>query len=218
MKKLLLFSFAFIALIGMNAQRANEFQIRGGIGLAVYQATSTLQYVYSSNQYEFKDKDGAATFHFPIELRYEVSDRFNAGIDMKFGSYLYSDTTDNSGKSNRFTIIGIGAEVNLLSAEKGRIYIGAGFNSGNLTIAEFAGGLGQETKWRGPGYRFNLGGIAYIYNGPVGVNFNIGYDNHKFDLKEYELNGDLQDISSLIGTLAVSGIDVNIGLVFRIKQ
>lgn len=215
----LIFCSIFVILSSYSlAQRTNEFQIRAGLGLAIYEANSMLQYVYSSNQYEFKDKDGAATFHFPVELRYEVSDRFNAGIDMKFGSYLYSDTTDNSGKSNRFSIIGIGAEVNLITAEKGRVYIGAGFNSGTLAIREFAGGLGEETKWRGPGYRFNIGGIAFIYNGPIGVNFNIGYDKHTFDLKEYQLNGGLQDISSLIGTLAVSGVDINLGLVWRIKS
>ncbi|MBX7051823.1 MAG: outer membrane beta-barrel protein [Flavobacteriales bacterium] len=218
MKKLLLFSVLFSALFNAEAQRSTEYQIRAGLGLAGYAATSEFQYYFLGNNVRMKDNDGAATFHFPVELRYEVSDRFNAGIDMKFGSYLYSDTTDNTGKSNKFSIIGIGAEVSLVTAEKGRVYIGAGFNSGNLSIHDFAGGLGQETKWRGPGYRFNLGGIAYIYNGPVGVNFNIGYDKHTFDLKEYQLDGNLQNISNLIGTLTVSGIDVNLGLVFRIRS
>lgn len=218
MKKLLLFSTLILVVLTVNAQRTNEFQIRAGLGIAGYAATSEFQYFFLGNNVQSKDTDGAATFHFPIELRYEVSDRFNAGIDMKFGSYLYSDTTDNSGKSNRFSIIGIGAEATLVTAEKGRVYIGAGFNSGNLTINDFAGGLGQETKWRGPGFKFNIGGIAYIYNGPIGVNFNIGYDKHTFDLKEYQLDGNLQNISNLIGTLAVSGVDINLGLVYRIKS
>ncbi len=218
MNKLIFCSLFVILSSYSQAQRTNEFQIRAGIGLAVYESTSEFQYHFLGTDIQSIEKDGAATFHIPVELRYEVSDRFNAGIDMKFGSYLYSDTTDNSGKSNHFSIIGIGAEVSLVTAEKGRVYLGAGFNSGNLTINDFASGLGQETKWRGPGYRFNIGGIAYIYNGPIGVNFNIGYDKHNFDLKEYQLDGNLQNISNFIGKLTVSGVDVNLGLVFRIKS
>src|SRR5689334_17924649 len=89
----------FLAVITTAyAQRKKEFQIRGGFGFAVYGTTSEVTFKAFNPDLTLKDEDGAVTVHMPLELRYEFSHRFNARLDMKFGSYLY-DPDSAKGKS-----------------------------------------------------------------------------------------------------------------------
>jgi len=202
------------------SQRSNEIQIRAGGGIGIYKTESKLSYSFGGVSVSADTTDGAATAHVPIELRYEVSSRFNLGIDMKFGKYLQDEADKNAGNSNKFTIIGLGFEGTLLSNEDSRVFIGAGFNSGSLEMRdESTSGTTTYTevaKWKGGGFRVNVGTLFFIANGPIGFNLNLGYDQHTFKLDSFTRDGDTQDISNIEGTLKVGGVELNAGLVFRI--
>jgi hypothetical protein len=219
MKRIIPFLLLLMAELSMCAQRSNEIQVRAGYGLGVYKTRTELSYTFGNITISDDTTDGAVTSHFPVELRYEVSDRVNLGIDLKFGKYLYAPEDQKSGRFNKFSIIGIGAEVNLFSDADARVYLSGGFNTGTVEMNDVTDGLiamSQKTVYKGNGFKFNLGTIYFIKNGPVGINLNIGYDKHNFELKSYELEGTLQDITNFSGSLEVGGIELNGGLVLRI--
>ena len=218
MKKIIL---VFILLTGFyvaDAQRNKEFQIRLGLGGAVYGTTTEFTTRIGAFSYTAKDDDGAVTFHLPLELRYELSERFNLGLDFKLGSYLY-DPDSAEGKANIFFSAGIGAEYTFISAETFRLYGGVGFNSTALALEEDAVVLGipvtTRAVYRGGGAKINCG-VMWFFGGPFGLNANLGLDTHNFTLKSFEQNGQEWDLSNFDGKLTVKGVDVALGLVVRL--
>jgi len=211
-----------------HSQRDNEIQIRVGIGAAAYSTQSNINYSFSTPigtfPFSYSDNDGAVTVHMPLELRYEIIERVNVGLDMKFGSYLYSDSTDNTGKSNVFRVIGIGGEFTILNKPNTRLYVGLGLNTSVLEMEEriVVSGVSSTTtmRWRGPGVKLNLGFMQFFGNSPIGINFNIGWDSHNFNLKDwtYPTGTSWITLNSFDGTLKTSGIDLAFGLVFRIRK
>jgi hypothetical protein len=204
-------------IISAQAQRKKEFQIRAGFGFAAYSTTSEIVFTSFNPHLTFKEDDGAGTIHMPLELRYEFSRRFNAGLDMKFGSYLY-DPDSSEGKSNSFFVIGVGLEYNFISKDNFRWYAGLGFNTSTLELEETSDYLGTPVKriynYEGGGFRLNSG-VLWFFSNMLGLNANLGYDSHNFSLKEGETNGQPFDLSQVDANLDVGGVDLTVGLVVR---
>lgn len=227
MKNKILLFLLFVSTTAV-AQRDNEFQIRLGLGGAAYATQTNLNYDVNTFIGTFhlnhSEKDNAATTHIPIELRYEINPRLNVGLDMKFGSYLYSDSTDHVNKSNSFGSFGIAGEFSALNKENTRVYIGLCLNSTSLVMEEKMTVNNVHTNttatWKGGGIKVNVGVIQYFGSSPIGVNFNLGYDSHNFDLKkwDYPTGTSLVTLGSYKGTLETKGVDIALGLVFRIKK
>jgi hypothetical protein len=204
-------------------QRDKEFQIRLGAGAGAYSTNTEWHYSIDFMGYPVKghysDNGSASTVHFPLELRYEISERFNVGLDTRFGTYLYEDNENNT-QSNAFRFIGLGVEFTLMNREHSRLYVGAGVGSTYLEMREKItperNSDDVKIKWRGPGYKMNLGFMKFFGTGPIGINFNIGVVGHVFDLKEVELPA--LSLNGLDGTLKAGGVDLNLGIVFRIPQ
>lgn len=198
-----------------EAQRDKEFQIRGGFGWSIYKT----DFQWKSGSSEYEDEDGALSIQFPLELRYEVSERWNLGLDMKFGSYVY-EPDSAEGKSNRFFVFGIAGEYTIVNKEDFRWYTGFGIHTASLVLEETSEDAIIERKewtYRGGGIRLNTGVLIYL--GEVGgLNFNLGFDTHNFTLEEYEQNGAKQDLSKIDANLKLSGLDGTIGLVLRIPR
>lgn len=193
-----------------------EFQIRGGVGLAVYGTRSEFIFDFFGLKIYQTEEDGAATVHVPLELRYGITNRFNAGLDIKFGSYLY-DPDSAKGKSNRFLVIGPHAEFNLIAKENFRWYLGAGFNWAALELQEDKNEIISTryiSKYAGGGVRLNSG-ILWFFTHPLGLHFNIAFDSHAFKLKNYSVNGNEVSLDDIEGKLTVKGADIVLGLVFR---
>lgn len=124
MTRLLFIIMLSILSIQGWTQRHKEFQIRLGAGVGGYNTTTELKYTVNSLGYPVKghysDNGGASTVHFPLELRYEISERFNVGLDTRFGTYLY-EVNGNNVQSNRFRYIGLGGELTLMNRENSRL-------------------------------------------------------------------------------------------------
>lgn len=197
------------------AQQESEFQIRAGLGWAIYGARSEVILKTPSGDVSSSNKDGAATLHLPLEIRYGFNEDINVGLDFKFGSYVY-DPDSSEGKSNRFVVIGIAGEYSIVAKEHLRWYVGLGINGSSLVLEENDKTKNTKEIWTysGGGFRLNTGLLIFLSD-HVGLNFNLGYDGHNFKLKEYELNGQKLDLTNLEGTLKVGGVDGTLGLFVR---
>ncbi len=213
----------FVLLIIANhslAQQDKEFQIRIGYGLAGYKTGIHFSYEENSTKLNFDTTDGAATAYLPIELRYQFNRRTNVGVDLKFGKYLYAPE-DEVNKSNKFKIIGLSYEYDLINVEGTRVYVSLNANMGFLEMQEkkidTSGSYTETAKWSGPGFKYNLGICHFIADGPIGLNFNLGYDHHKFYLQSISRDGTNYDLSNFAGYIKLGGIEANVGLIVRIK-
>ena len=206
--------------VAQTAGRQKEIQARIGFGVAGYATEYQLTYDLLGTNIIDRDTSGAVTRHLNIDLRYEFHTRFNAGLDMKFGSYLYDPEEDNEGKSNSYVVIGLGAEFNIVNKPKFRWYFGLGLNRGALSIREESttSNYKEEAIYSGGGFKLNSGILVYLGNSPFGLNFNLGYDKHTFNLDTYTQNGSSQDLSNIDGELIARGVDMTFGLVFRIRH
>jgi hypothetical protein len=213
-KNLCIVLFCLLFTGAAEAQRDQEFQIRGGLGFSIYKADFKLE----SNTEKYENEDGAVSVQFPLELRYELSEKWNVGLDMKFGSYLY-EPDSSEGKSNRFFVFGIAGEYTLVNEEDFRWYAGFGIHAASLVLEEKSDDAVEykEEVWSysGGGIRLNTGVIIYLGD-VVGLNFNLGLDTHNLNLKEYSKNSNKEDLSNVDATLKLAGLDGTIGVVFRI--
>lgn len=222
MRNILIITLLSGALTSFSQDREKEFQVRIGYGITGYQTDINYTYDDGTAHIEFTDKDSAVTSQIPIELRYELHPRFNLGLDMRFGKYLYDPDDDNTDKSNRFSSFGLGFEGTIVSKPVFRWFGGLTFSGINLEIEEPVGTGNsryiQKLSWKGNGTRLYTGISWFIADGPVGLNFVFGYDTRNMDLKEYTQDGSAQDLTNISGTLKVKGPEVMAGLVFRIKR
>lgn len=220
MKKLFAFCISVSLLFNTLAQRENEFQLRAGFGWGAFATTGEWSYTSGGITFTENDTDGAVAIHLPIELRYELHPRFNAGIDLKFGNYLY-DPNDSTvqDNSNHFESFGFGLEGTLVRHENFRLYLGLNVNTTSLTLTDHIDWFGDtvtETQlWRGGGFQANIGFLAF-FSKPIGFNFNLGYDSHTFKLKTFTRDGQAQDLTGWSGELKVRGVNGTLGLVVRI--
>ncbi len=213
MKQYLIILVLLLTWHTTSAQRPKEFQIRGGLGFGLYGTTSE----FGTDKSKTKDRGGAVTLYFPLDLRYEITRRFNIGLDMKYGSYLY-DPDSADGRSNAYYVIGSGAEFNIKNEEDFRWYAGAGVNFSGLMLEE----TNQPDKaidkenwnYSGFGFRFNTGVLIYIV-GDLGLNFNLGFDSHAFKLRKYKQDGNEIDLDDFDAKLKLYGVDGTVGLVYR---
>lgn len=203
------------------AQREKEFQVRAGFGGAAYAAFSELRYTAGGLSVASGDTSGAAASHFNLDLRYEVLPRLALGLDFKIGSYLYDAEEDNTGKSNGYVVTGINADLAVVNRDRFRWYLGLGFNYTTLRITEQENILGvrftNESTYRGGGLKLNTGLIKYFGDGPLGIHFNIGSDNHLLNLDEFTQNGQNINLSGVTGELKLRGVDFSLGLILRIR-
>ncbi len=216
----LLVILCFFHTIALAQDRKKEIQARLGWGLGGYRSLTTASYNVLGAQIEESDTSGAAARHLNFDLRYEITRRIAIGLDTKFGSYLYDANEDNTGKSNGYAIFGIRAEFMVVDRPKFRWYLGAGFHTAGLVVEEKNQGafsVDNKAEYRGGGVKLNTGLIKYFGDSPVGIHFNVGYDAYNLSMESFTVNGDDVDLSNYDGNLELDGVDISLGLIFRIR-
>lgn len=215
MKKIILLIPFLLTMYTADAQREREFQIRGGLGWSVYGTLSETIIKTGFGNFSNTTTDNAATLHLPLELRYAFNKRVNAGLDFKFGSYLY-EPDSSRGKSNQFVVAGVAFEYSLIARERIRWYGGVGINGCNLVLEETDDltDVKSTLTYSGAGFRFNTGILVFLFKG-FGLNFNLGYDAHNFKLQQFKSDGVEQSLKNFEQTLRVAGLDGSLGAVIR---
>jgi hypothetical protein len=214
---ILLTFLLFLSLAPAVAGDEPRFQIRAGGGFAVYGTRTTFSYSLANGlKFTSTDTDAAATLHVPVDLRYAFSKRFNAGLDLKFGSYLY-EPDSAEGKSNGFAVIGLTAEYSLIARDQFRWYVSLGFNTARLQLRETNSltDVQTEADYAGGGYRIASGTLIFLSE-RLGLNIHLGIDSHRFDLDAFRIDGQAQNLNGFSGTLETGGLDGGIGLIVRL--
>lgn len=212
-------TIAVICLLAFQSAYAQDeprIQLRAGGGFAVYGTRSTFNYTFAGLKFTSTEEDAAATLHVPIDVRYAFNKRFNAGLDLKFGSYLY-EPDSAEGKSNGFAVIALTAEYSLIAREKFRWYVSFGLNTARLRLREtntFTQVM-TEADYGGGGYRLATGALVF-FSRRLGLNVHLGLDSHNFKLDTFRIDGQAQNLNGFTGTLETGGLDGGIGLVVRL--
>jgi hypothetical protein len=213
--------FMAILPFTVQAQRDKELQIRLGGGLGAYAAIADYSVQFGNDTYIYQDTSGAATKHFQIGVYYEVHHRIILGLDVRSGGYIYDPAQDNSGKDNKFNMVGLTADFNAVSREHFRWYVGLGLHSARLTITEpLFQGIEEyrgTSKWKGGGLLIRSGVVGYIAQGPIGLTFDFGFDTNQFNLNAYTIDGDSQNLAGWKADLSTAGLLLNAGVVWRFK-
>lgn len=199
-----------------SGKRAKEIQLRVGMGFGVYKTHS--EFTWDNTTLVDRDTSGAVTRHLNLDLRYDVTRRINVGLDMKFGSYLYDPDEDNEGKSNVYSVLGLTGEFAIVNKPNFRWYAGLNFHTSILETSETDAQNDKATlRYSGGGLKLNTGTLFYFGDSNFGLNFNLGFDNHKFSLREYTINSQEVDIAELNGALTAAGVDLSLGLIIRFR-
>lgn len=216
--------FAFLLFLSpclAFAQRDKEFQILIGAGIGGYQTLADYALQFDNVDYTFRDTSGAATKQLHIGVRYELHHRIALGLDFRRGRYIYDPEEDNSGKANSFGMFGLSAEFNIVSRPQFRWNVSLGYHGAGLTITEplFEGVQEYKgtTHWRGGGMTIQTGIIAYIAKSPFGLTFDIGYDGNSFDLHEYTIDGEKQNLDDWDVSLTAQGVLIQAGIICRLN-
>ncbi len=177
MKKITL-ALIFIFVFGFSeAQRKKEFQFRSGYGFAGYRTLSKV---------DMRRNSSSSMLSIPLELRYEITERINLGVEVKAGLvWDYSDTS--SAASSGIVQAGILSEYNFITKENFRWYGGIGLNYAILNFNgekhhDLLGNYRDLYSYRGIGYGLNTGLLIFIKE-HFGFNFNLGYTGYYFELK-----------------------------------
>jgi hypothetical protein len=203
-----------------QSQRPLEIQLRSGIAFGAYGTETAI----TNGSEKWTDQSGAATSILPIDLRWEMNERWAFGVHTRFGSYLYgSEESNYKDRSNRIRVFGLAAEYNLVSKEKFRWYAGLGFGISNLRIQQTRIDLPplstkEEYFLRGGNVRLQTGLIRWFGDSPLGFHLQMGFDRHRYTVQEIKLDGSTVNTADFNGTLTARGIDFQIGLVARIKR
>jgi hypothetical protein len=239
--------FAFVFLLSASlslaqSDRPKEFQIRGGMGISGYEHTTSISGQLSIQlipgfpaipiPVQVNETGGAMTVHIPLGMRYEITRRFNVGLDARLGSYLYDPANgeSDSNKSNQFWTVGPAVEYNIVGRDNFRWYAGFGIHAVRLQTNEVINGgtfpmvgalvVENEMKWKGLGTSLNSGLIWFVAGGPFGLHLNLGYDGANMELESFRSTLPFlgsQDIGAS-GTLGVTGLKADAGVVLRIKM
>ena len=214
MKYFLIIIF-FIATAVGYAQLPNKFQIRLGLGysnILMHDVTPGIQ--SGDNDIE------QAFINFPIGFRFEVVKRLNVGLDFLFG--VNDNFRDKLKLQSRLMTAGLCAEYSIIDLPDFRWYAGVSGGGTKIKYSQnlyygMTGVSAINSSWSGTGFRFATG-IQFFNLGPsLGVQFNATYDMHHVSLKDASGSGSVIVVSRSDSQLNLSGIGVNLGIVWLIQ-
>jgi hypothetical protein len=204
------------------AQREKELQIRGAVGIGGYGVLADYKFKMDNETYDYQDTSGAATNQLIWSVMYEPHHRVNVGLDLRMGQFLYDPAEDNRGKKNSFRTYGLRVEGNIVSRPEFRWYLGAGFHLSKLEMTDpldySTSDTAGESLWKGGGSSLYTGIVAYIAHSPLAFNLDFVIDRNKFQLKEFVVGGDNQNIDDWKVQLNTVGVLMNVGLAWRFQM
>jgi hypothetical protein len=177
-------------------------------------AHATFSEQYYNNVLIDQDTSGAVTTMFRFDAHYNILKPLSVGLFFRSGKYI-EDAENTEATGNKVTDFSIGLRGYMVNKEKFALYAGLYFGTGNLEINRiYFSTIPFRYLWKGGNYSFDLG-FNWYFAKIAGLNFSLGYSGHKFDLKEYYINGTLQDLSNSSHTFDTQGAHINLGVVFR---
>lgn len=208
----LLFSFSIIANSQSHSKNTLSFNLDYDLGIH-----GTVSEYYYQNVLIDQDTSAAGTQMVRFDVQYNILKFLSAGLTYRKGSYI-EDPDNADADGNKVAIFSLGLRLYPVNKEKFALYFGLNFGSSNLEINRsytFITTSRHRYLWNSPHFSTELGFNWYFAKG-IGMNFNLGYSGHNFNLREYYINGTQQDLTNQKHTFLTKGVHIGIGLAIRL--
>lgn len=177
----------------------------------------TVSEYYYNNVLIDQDTSAAGTKMFRFDAQYNILKFLSAGFTFRKGSYV--EDPDNVGANgNKIGIVSLGLRLYPINKDKFAMYLGLNFGSSHLQINRvntIIVSINQRYEWQSPHFSAEFG-FNWYFAKNIGMNFNLGYAGHNFNLKEYYINSTQQNLTNQKHTFITKGAHVGIGLAFRL--
>lgn len=221
MKKLIAPLVILLFFVGNANAQSNDFKtinIQVGAGVGAY--GTLLDGSFDGNAFD-QDTSAAAVVLVPIEGQFGLHKLISVGFFLRPGKYIDEDPNDPdiTIQENGIMNYGVNFKFYPLNKDKFNLYLGAGFGATSLNQLKSqqftALGLPvsntTDLTWKGTSAYGELGFNAY-FGERVGMFFDMRYDSHKLNLKDYLINGNAQDLTRWKFDMAAKGVFVNLGV------
>lgn len=216
MKKLLCSIFVILTsstLFG-QAQDKGEFSFNIDYDMGIHGTMYTSE--YQGNADNDPDTSAAGTQMIRINAQYNILKWLSAGLDLRTGSYL-EDPENATANGNKVNMWGVSLRLYPVNRDKFVWYLGTTLGGSRLEINRiytFLIAIPAQYKFRSPHLGIETG-FNWYFAKNFGLNFGFGYSSQNFEMTEYYLNGDKQDLADWNNHLVTKGVHTNIGLAFH---
>ncbi len=208
------FAFVLGLLLGSPAQA--QFHQKGsvhasiGAAFGVHSTTSTFTFHVLGLNVSKTHNDGAATFTWPVQVGYGLSDAFGLGIFLEPGNYVDSNLT----RTNGVFLYGIEPRFYAVNKERFAWMLDLQLGGSALRITDNGGGRTKESQYKGSA--FGLGtGLFFGLSNRVDLQLHLRYVATKMPLRHYSENGKSISTKDFSGELRTSGVAAQLGVGFR---
>ncbi len=213
MKKIAILLFT---VIGINTFSQSHkagtlsFQLNGDLG-----AHRTIGETIFLGVSTGKDTSAAATVITNISGSYSILPWLSAGLTFGTGRYIEDEEQANDA-TNRISIFGLTIRLYPVNNEN--------FNwFGALDLGTTILEINREFLAQDATFRFRSGhigaytGINWYFANFIGLNTQLGFTTHNFNLREFTLNNTTQNLNNIESTLGTLGLHFRLGLSFKIN-
>lgn len=218
MKKIFLLFLGLSFSINLAAQshHAGTLSFQLGYDVGVHQTDYTSKY---NGTLLSQDKDNAATTAVMFGAQYNLIEFLSLGLNFGAGSYIEDrDKIENNG--NTFRVLSLDLRIYPINNEKFNWFLSPRLGVSNLKINRKVGPpillISQESKYNSPHFGIYTG-FNWYFLSFIGINAQLGYTNHNFLMKEYNINGVSQNLNNFENRLKVSGVQLQLGLSVKIN-
>ena len=195
-----------------QAHSKGKINIDLGGGLGIY----TYDYLHSYKGVTLDERSAdtsyAGTTFGYITAEYGVLDWLSIGVNFTGGSYIEEDNDSE----NNFRTIDLSTKFYFMNRDRFTFFGSLQYGSTVLnhdrdySIPPIFTWV-EKIKHTAPHFSIGLG-LKKYFNDYVGLNFSWSYNSYDFNVKEYYVNGDSQDLTDRVLNLNVSGSELRLGL------
>jgi hypothetical protein len=208
--------FLILTFVGVNVFSQSHkagtlsFQLNGDLG-AHRTVSQTKVFGISSAS----DTSGAATVITNISGSYSILPWLSAGLTLGTGRYVEDEEqTDNA---NRISMIGLTLRLYPVNNEKFNWYGAFDLGTTGLEInRKIIFNQDAQYKFRS-GHLGVYTGINWYFANFIGLNTQLGLSSHNFNLREFNINNNAQNLNNIESTLGTLGLHFRLGLSFKIN-
>lgn len=214
MNRTLLLAAAVFALVApMDAQVVSKGTVQIGLGLNAGGFATQYDSEISILGFTKKDshRDGALSMTFPLEVQYNITDRFGLGLYLEPGSYIDSAGTH----PNKLFLLGLSPRFYVVNGDHFTLDLHADLGLANLQIRDVQNGKERFTDhFDGRHFRAGVRG-QYYFGQAFGLHADLRLAGANFNWSKREPRDPLIDAVNYKATLKVTGVQFELGAQVR---
>jgi hypothetical protein len=167
-----------------------------------------------------EDTGGVVAVQLPVSLDFGLTKFLSIHAGFQTGSWLNEDPNDNTIviKKKKVSSALIGFKLYAINKENFNLYLAYDLGIGSFETEKENSGfflVNEKQKWSGTSNNINLG-MNWYYGGGFGSYFQLGYAGYNFDIKEYSLNNQANQVpNQVVADMVVKGVQLELGLCYK---